>query len=210
MDPDGLHRTWTDLRLGLGMPLGERLSIGAAGRYLRVDQNISTGPFGPSLASDGTQNGAITNTLGLDLGATATLGDSFRIGVTGHNLTSGGNALAPTTFAGGLGFFTKDVAIEADGLADFTTFAKTQGRLMVGLEVFLADHYALRGGYRYDNGTQTHAASLGVGYIDRKWSIEIAGRRDVVGDHPATVGALSLRYFYDATGPSQADAPDSF
>ena len=210
MDADGIHRSWTDVRAGIGYPLGDYLAVGITGRYLRVDQSIASGPFGQSLVSDGTAGKPIFNQVTFDAGATLSLGESFRASVVGHNLTNPGTGLAPTTVAGGIGYFTRSFAIEGDGLVDFTTWTKTRGRLMAGGEVFLADRYALRGGYRYDDGMKTHAVSAGLGYIDKRWSIELSGRRDVAGDHPATLLTMSLRYFYDSVGGTPADEPDSF
>ncbi len=146
----------------------------------------------------------------MDVGATAILGDSLRIGLVGHNLTNPGTALAPTTGVAGIGFATQTFALEADGLLDFTTYRTVQGRVMAGGELFLADHYAIRAGWRYDTGTQLHAPSLGFGYVDPLWSVEVAVRHDLASDHASTLAVLSLRYFYDASNStSPADQPDT-
>lgn len=209
MDPSGTHRSWTDLRAALALPLGDHFAIGATGRWLRVDQNVGAGPFGHSFASDGTTDGPLLNALTFDAGATATIGDALRIGVAGHNLTNPGTALAPTVGAVGIGYGTHEVSVEADGLLDFTTYGSVRGRLMAGAELFLADRYALRAGWRYDGGTRVHAASLGFGYIDPRWSVELAVRHDSISDHASTFGVLSLRYFYDASNSTTpADEPD--
>jgi hypothetical protein len=207
-DPSGVHRVWTDVRGGLAMPLGDYLSFGVMGRWLHVDQSVSAGPFGPSLASDGTAGGPLYNALTFDVGATASLG-SFRLGLVGHNLTNPGTSLAPTTMAGGIGYADTTVALEVDGLLDFTTFGTTEGRLMAGGELFLADHYAVRAGWRYDNGTRINTPSLGIGYIDPRWSAELGVRHDLIDAHSGTMAVLSLRYFYDSTGSTTpSDEPD--
>jgi hypothetical protein len=200
MDPNGIHRTWTDVRAGLALPLGDHLALGATGRWLHVDQYAGAGPFGPSRASDGSPGGPVFNSPTFDFGATATIVEGFRAAVVGHNLTNPGTALAPTLGAVGLGYMTPVVAVEADGQLDFTTWGSPRGRFMAGGEVFLAERYALRAGWRFDAGTLIHAVSLGFGYIDPKWSVEIGLRRDVLGDHGQTYGVLALRYFYDALG----------
>jgi hypothetical protein len=209
-DPTGMHRVWTDIRAGLALPLGEHFAFGVTGRWLHVDQSVSAGPFGPDLVSDGTAGNGIDDILTVDVGATAVLGD-FRLGVVGHNLTNPGVSLAPTTMAGGVGYLSPIFALELDGLVDFTTYASAEARLMAGTEVFLADHYAVRAGWRYDAGTQIHSPSLGFGYIDPRWSIEVGARHDLLGSHAQTLMDLSLRYFYDATGSTTpADEPDAF
>lgn len=199
-DPDGIHRNWTDARAGLSMPVGDHLSFGATGRWLRANQNISSGPFGASLASDGTASSPILSALTFDLGATLSVLDGLQIGLVGHNLTNPGTALAPTTAASGIGYTTPTFAIEADGLLDFTTWGSVQGRVMGGAEAFVAERYALRAGWRYDTGTRLNSPSLGLGYIDPKWSVELGVRHDIVSEHASTLVVLSLRYFYDPTG----------
>jgi hypothetical protein len=211
MDPSGMGRTWTDVRMALALPLGDAFAVGATGRWLRVEQAVSAGPFGHSFVSDGTPTGPILNTVTIDLGATLALGDAVRVGVVGHNLTAPGTSLAPTTAAFGIGYGTKDFAVEADGMADFTTYSRVAGRAMVGGEVFAADHYPIRAGWRYDGGMHVHAASLGFGYVEPTWSAELSVRRDLLADHGSTLVVLSLRYFYDSGGTSTpADAGDGF
>jgi hypothetical protein len=199
IDPSGIDRRWTDIRGALAFPLGDYLALGGTLRWLRANQALGTGPFGYSLASDGN-NGPLINTITLDAGATVSLGESFRIAVAGHNLTNPGNALAPLTAGVGLGYTTPTFSVEADGSLDFTTWNNPRGRLMGGAEFFIADRYALRGGWRYDWGTKINSPSLGLGYIDPRWSIEVSARRDLISDHAETLGIISLRYFYDALG----------
>jgi hypothetical protein len=210
-DPSAMHRSWTDVRAALALPLGDYLSIGATGRWLQVDQAVAAGPLGRSQASDGTPNGSLYNGFTFDAGMTASLGDSLRIGVVGHNLTNPQTALAPTTGALGIGYATQIFALEADGMLDFTTYRTVQGRVMGGGELFIADRYAIRAGWRYDTGTGLHTPSLGFGYIDPRWSAEVGVRRDLTSNHGATMAVLSLRYFYDATGASSnpSDQPDA-
>ncbi len=207
MDPDGIKRTWTDLHLALAYPLGDKFSVGAAGRYLRVGQAIASGPLGASYASDGTSGDPTFNNFTFDVGATVIPMQQLRLAVVGHNLTNPGTGLAPTLVAGGIGFSSDIFSVEGDVLADFTTFQKARGRYMLGGEVFVANHFPLRLGYRYDDGTRTHAVSAGAGYVDKKFSFEVSARHDIVGDHPATMVVAGLRYFYDAgrIAPDEAD-----
>jgi hypothetical protein len=172
-------------------------------RWLRIEQAAAAGPFGASPASGGTPTGPIFNALTLDAGATVSVGD-FRIAAAGHNLTFPKTGLAPTTGVAGVGFFSPTFAVEADGLLDFSTWSNARGRVMVGGELFLADRYALRAGWRYDGGTRLNTVSLGAGYIDPKFSFEVAVSHDVVGSHAGTLGVVSLRYFYDPTGATQS------
>ncbi len=207
-DPSGIHRTWTDLRGAIAVPLGDHLSLGGTVRWLHVNQALGAGPFGTSNASDGA-NGALFNTVTLDAGATLSVLDGLRIALVGHNLTNPGTALAPIVGAAGIGYFTPTFAIEGDGSLDFTTWNNTRGRLMGGAELFAADRYAIRAGWRYDGGTKVNSPSLGFGYIDPKWSLELGVRRDLLSEHAETLFILSFRYFYDAAGASTPDQSET-
>jgi len=199
-DPDGINRTWTDFRLSLAYAVGDRLAVGATGRYLRVDQSSSYGPLSYSQDYASGGGGPILNNFTFDLGATVTPFEGLRLGVAGHNLTNPGNSLAPTTVQGGIGYGMELFSVEADAMADFTTWGATRGRYMLGGEAFLAGHVPLRLGYRYDDGSKTHGLAAGLGYVEKAWSIEVGARHDVAGDNPATVVVLSFRFFYNPEG----------
>ena len=209
LDPDGIHRSWTDFRVGLSYQLGDHIAFGLGGRYLGVDQNTNAGPFGDSLVSGGTPTKALGQYLTVDVGLTITPVEGFHIGVVGHNLTDPGLSLLPTTLVAGAGYDSHTFALEADVLTDFTTWQVAQVRMNVGGELFLGEHVPLRLGYRYDEGTVTHALSAGLGYIGQQWGIEYSARRDIAGDHPATMMSLSLRYFYDSTGTRGVQDPSA-
>jgi hypothetical protein len=213
MDPDGIRRQWTDLRLALAYPLGDRFHLGLTGRYLRVNQGVARGPLGASLASDGTSDEPIVNEFTFDAGAAIAITEQLRVAVSGRNLTAPGYGLMPLAVAGGLGWSNQTVTAEANTLVDFTTFGSARVRMMAGTELLLADRIPVRAGYRYDAGMKTHAVGLGAGYVDRRFSIEVGGRRDVVADHPATTITVGLRFFIDsggATGGGGGDATESF
>lgn len=210
MDPDGIKRQWADLRLTLAYPLGDRLSAGVTGRYLRATQRTSAGPLGASLASDGTSSDPIFSQFTFDAGIAAAITEQLRIAVSGRNLTVPDTGFAPTVLAGGFGFSNQTITLEADALVDFTTFGSARSRFMAGAEALLADRFPIRAGYRYDAGMKTHAASVGAGYVDRQFSLEVGGRRDIVADHPATMIGVGIRLFIGGGASSQVDQPDSF
>jgi hypothetical protein len=101
---------------------------------------------------------------------------------------------------GGMGYGSELFSLEADVLGDFTTYNAARARAMFGGELFLGGHVPIRLGYRYDDGTKTHALSGGLGYVDKSWSFEVGGRHDLVGDHPATMIVAAVRFFYNPEG----------
>jgi hypothetical protein len=212
LDPSGVHRTWSDVRMGLAYQLGDRFSVGAGVRYLRANQGLSSGPLGDSLVSNGSASGPILDDLTFNVGITLVPAEGFRLGVVGQNLTDPNTGLAPTLLQGGAGYTSDIFSIEADAMADFTTYKTTAGRYMAGAELFLGGHVPLRVGYRFDDGTRTQSVSGGLGYIDSRWSIELSVRQDVVSEHPNTMTGLSLRFFYtsETTGGSVDTSNDAF
>jgi hypothetical protein len=209
MDPDGIKRTFTDLRLSIAYPFGDRFSLGATGRFLRVDQKVSAGPLGASLASDGTSSDPLFSQITFDAGAAFQISEQIRLAVSGRNLTATGSSLAPLVLAGGLGWSNQVFTIEANSLVDFTTYGSARGRGMAGAEILVADRFPLRAGYRYEAGNRTHALSVGAGYVERKFSVDFGARRDVVADHPATFLSLGVRFFIDS-GAGAGDTGESF
>ncbi len=210
MDPDGLHRTWTDLRLALAYPFGDRFSIGVTGRYLRVTQRVSEGPFGPSLVSDGTPDDPLFSQFTFDAGAAVNITENLRLALSGRNLTATKSSLAPTILTGGVGYSTGSITVEGNTLVDFTTFNVTRARYGVSGEAFISDRFPVRLGYRFDDGNKTHSVGLGVGYVDKRFSFELGGRRDVAGDNPNTIISLGIRIFIEQNGGGAADQADGF
>ena len=197
-DPDGIDRTATDLRFALGLPIGERLHIGMGGRYMLLSQD-GDGPFGPSVVSGGLRDSRIVKGFSFDAGAILRASDHFAIGLVGNNLSDPGHGFQPTSFGGGVGFGDDNLTLEADLVADFTTWDATKTRAMGGFEYLAADKYPLRLGYRYDDGAESHAISGGVGYIDREFSVEVALRRVVSGD-AATAVVIGFKYHLESAG----------
>jgi hypothetical protein len=217
LDPDGVDRRWTDVRLALAFPVSDRLYVGITGKYLKLHENGFARPgFGlpaPSAASAGLGTDAIVDGITFDAGITVKPTESLFIGLVGTNLTNPGTGFQPTTFGGGIGFGTNDITVEGDVVADFTTYTSIDGstrtnmRAMFGFEFLAGDHYPLRLGYRYDRIPATHALSAGLGYIDPQFAVDVSVRRSVAGKDPYgpfTAIVVDLQYFIESTGMTKS------
>jgi opacity protein-like surface antigen len=204
-DPDGIDRTATDLRFALAFPFSDQFFLGVGGRYLWAKQD-GLGPLGDSFASGGTKGDNVVRGFAFDAGATIKPTDFFALSLVGNNLNNPGHGFQPTSVGGGLGVGTNDLTVEADVLSDFTTWERSTVRAMAGVELLIADHYPIRGGYRYDDGAKSHAVSAGAGYVDRAFSAEVAVRRIVAGD-AATAIFFGFTYHLESSGltPSPED-----
>ena len=70
---------------------------------------------------------------------------------------------------------------------------------MVGAEVLFADHVVARGGYRFDQGADSHSGSLGIGYLDKTFSADAGVRRVLAGD-AVTAVMLTFTYHVESSG----------
>jgi opacity protein-like surface antigen len=204
-DSDGVDRQYTDLRFGVALPATDALLLGLGGRFLWLSQN-GRGPFGASLASGGLRDERIVKHFALDAGVTVKPSEELALSIVGNNLNKPDHGFQPTSVGGGIGYGTDKFALEADVLADFTSWEETTMRAMAGGELLLGDSVPIRAGYRFDQGADSHALSLGVGYIDRSFAFEIAGRRVLAGDI-ATAITVGFTFHVESTGmtPSPSD-----
>ncbi len=206
MDPDGINRQWTDLRVALAYPVLNNLFVGVTGRYLQVNQSVARGPFGSDIVSDGTPDQGLASIFTFNAGVTYRPIKQLSLGIVGQNLTYPNHPIAPTTLAGGIGLDLSVFALEFDSLVDFTTYSSPRARFMLGTEVFIFDRLAIRLGYRIDTGQKTQAVSGGLGWIDKHFSVEASIRQDVIADHPNTMMVFGFRYFYDYNTAGQDPA----
>lgn len=204
-DSEGIDRRWTDLRFALAYPFSEKFFAGLGGRYMWLTQS-GLGPLGASVASSGLAGKQIVRTFSFDAGLTFKPAAEWSLSFVGTNLSNPGYGFMPTTVGGGIGYGKKEVAVEGDVVADFTSWDKTRMRAMGGVEFLISDNYALRGGYRYDQGPNSHALAIGAGYIDRMYILDLGVRHAFTGGS-ATAIVVGFTYHLDSAGltPSAGD-----
>jgi len=207
-DANGINRNWIDIRGAVSYPFSDKFFMGVGVRYLRLRQN-GEGPLGASLASSGLSREYIVSGFTFDAAATFKPSEALAISVVGVNLNNPDNTFQPTSVGGGVGFGKESFSLEADVLADFTTWDSTKMRAMAGGEFLAADHFPLRAGYRYDEGAKSHSVSGGFGYLDTTFGAEIAVRRVVSGD-AATAIVFGFTYHLDSGGLTPNDNDSSF
>ena len=189
---DGHRALYLDARAGLAYPLTERVFVGLTGRYAKITQDgtLREGGLGDSSVSGGLREWERREArrparLRRRRSRSTPRSPSRRptacyIAVVGQNLSYPDHGLLPTTVGGGIGFGTDDFSIEVDGLADFNSYRDTTFRFMAGGEYLVADHFPLRAGYRFDQGADQHALSLGArlrGHPVRRRGHRAAGAR---------------------------------
>jgi hypothetical protein len=199
--------------LALAYPFTDEFSIGIAGRYMKVTED-GLGPLGDSKVSGGLRDPedpsgrfALMNIPTFDVGVTLKLAEIVVIGLSGQNLTYPNNGMMPTTIRGGIAIAHEDFTIEADGVADLTSYGTPTARIAAGGEYLLVDHIPLRLGYRFDQGASSHALSGGVGFTSREFMIEGSVRRTLVGPEATSI-FFGAAYFLESSGlTGQGDEP---
>ncbi|MDI1443781.1 hypothetical protein [Polyangium sp. 6x1] len=210
IDPDGLDRGFIDARAAAAYPVGERVFLGIGGRYLRMIQD-GFGPLDDATASrySAVSGGLVdaagkrmpsVDTLTFDAGATIKITQTVHLGIAGQNLTHPGHGLLPTTIGAALGYGSKDITIEVDGVADLDSWNKATARLMAGGEYLAADHYPIRLGYRFDQGAGVHQISGGFGYIGQEIAAEVSVRRTLSTTINSTMIGIGLTYHLESSG----------
>ncbi len=227
MDPDGINRSQLDLRLGVAYPITDKFILGVTGRYFKVTQSGLAGPsygFGQSVASGGlydptsgtppTSRDALVNTFTFDVGLVAKPSDAVYIGIVGQNLTYAQNGFLPLLVGGGFGYSANDFSVEADGLADLSSWSlpgalKPTARIMGGGEYLISGVVPVRAGVRYDQGAKLTTLSLGSGYVGTSFAVEAALKRTVSNPGETSL-FLTVAYYLESTGltkPSPSAEP---
>ncbi|WP_437967756.1 hypothetical protein WMF04_50875 [Sorangium sp. So ce260] len=220
MGEGGLRRSYIDARVGLAYPITDRLFVGVTGRYAKITQDgtlgerwLDNGPVSGGLRDpeevneQGDVDGrhAFVNELTFDAALTVKATDNLYIAAVGQNLSYPDHGLLPTTVGGGIGFGTDDFSIEVDGLADLNSYRDITYRLMAGGEYLVADRFPLRAGYRFDQGADQHALSLGAAYVGTQFAVEGTVRRALAGGGPTTF-VVGLSYHLESSGLTRASS----
>jgi len=179
----------TDQRIALGTSLGEAIGIGISGRYLRLRAKDRT--------NDGYAGSLEIRRLTLDAAVRVTPLEGLHIAALGYGLIRTKSVLAPTQIGGSVVYQLRSILqIGGDFVVDLTSFSRTTVLWGAGLEWWVADRYPIRLGYRRDHGRDLHALSLGVGFVERAYGVELSLRQEL-GPYRESVLYVSARYALD-------------
>lgn len=202
-DTSALTRSAIDVRASAAYPLGDALSVGVAGRWLRTTDTLGNGPVGgePVARAD-----AERTRLAFDAGLLLQPAPVFRLGLVAKNLFADPSFDLPRLYGAGVGFAFDSLSIESSALVNLTNGDAPRWRSGTGVGWSLAERYAVRFGYRFDQALATHAIGAGVSIADRSGALEIGVRRDVAGPFPATFIAVGFRVLMGGLGPGDGDS----
>jgi hypothetical protein len=181
--------TALDLRLPLAIPVvAERISIGLAGRYLKVNQSVEN--------DDGSKTDvAVMSGFTLDAGGLFRVADEFYLGVAAKNLIDVCDkpllcrTLAPLTIGGGLAFDNRELVLSVDVDADLGSRDTTVMNFGVGGEYLIQGMIPLRLGFLRRGAAEQNLLTVGSGWVSKTASVEASYQHNLT---TSKLGLLSL------------------
>ena len=163
-----------DSRLALSVPFSDAISIGVAGRYVRLRSRTEN--------ENGDRVGPGVKAFTLDAGLRVTPVAGLHIALVGSNLIPTDSSLAPMLLCGGVSYSYETLfSIGADVLVDMTSFDGPELLIGGGAEILLGGQVPLRLGFRRDQGRELNQITAAIGYVDQKVGLDVALRQDVNG-----------------------------
>jgi hypothetical protein len=187
-------------RLGLGLPIGEILSLGVAGRYANFTvSDPHAKPEHPQTATETKPDRTFkVKAFTMDAAITLRLGDSLTISALGYNLIDTKSPLAPMMVGGSAGFAAGNgLTLGGDVLVDLNTHKQFSGPKLQfggGIEYLAQNMAPIRLGYFYDQGRARNGVTAGLGYVTTNFGVQLSLRQVVTGEKETTLMS-ALQYF---------------
>lgn len=176
-----------DARVAAGLPLGQVFAVGVSLRYLSLRSNVEN--------ENGDRVGPGVKGFTMDAALRLTPTPGLNIAALAYNIINLDSSITPTRIGGAASYTIQEIVeLAADVLVDLRTFDSVSVIYGFGAEVLIASQVALRAGYRGDTGRDLHQLTLGAGYVDPRFGIEISMRRDIASQEKETALVFAFRY----------------
>ena len=197
-----------EARLSLGMPVGDVLLVGVAGRYAKLTLSDPHAIAEPIITEQGTVEADADQPpdrtfrlrgFTMDAACTLRIGETFAVSALGYNLVDRDTPLAPVMVGGSATATLGDAGLSLGGdvLVDLNKHGAFSGPKLLaggGLEYLASGVAPIRAGYRYDQGRDQHAVTGGIGFVQRQAGFHVS-LRQVVGALPETTLMAAAQYF---------------
>ena len=175
--------------LAMSYPVGTYLHLGVSTRYVNISVEQPDNTPKEAVVEDDI------NSVTGDIGGIITPLEGLRIAVVGYNLIPVEGTEFLTLLGLGISYtFGSRFLAEFDTVLDFTREETAAASYHGGLELFLGQNVALRGGFMHDTVREASYASGGLGFISRKMGVDF-GLRQMVDGGAETLLAFSIRLF---------------
>lgn len=193
----GKNEGW-EAKLGLGLPLGDMLSIGISGRYARFKiADTHAVPEGVPVVDQPPDRRFRIQAFTMDAAITLRPVPGFAIAALAYNLIDTKSALAPLTVGGSAAFSSAGLTVGGDVLVDLNKQDQFSGPKLTiggGLEYLASGLAPLRLGYAYDQGRDQSFITGGLGFVDPRFGAQLSLRQSVSG-RGETALFLGVQYF---------------
>lgn len=193
-------------KLGLGVPIGQMISLGVSGRFSNFTvydkkaraENYDDPPPLPGQDPDPEDHRyKLHKVFTMDAALTIRPFEGFTISGLAYNVINTKSPLAPMLVGGSVSFGKDAISLGGDVLVDLNMHKQFSGvKLQIGggIEYLTGGVAPLRAGYLYDQGRQQHAITFGIGYLTKQFSAQISLRQYVAGAKDTTLFS-AIQYF---------------
>jgi len=174
----GKNEGW-EAKLGLGLPLGDMLSVGVSGRYSRLKiADTHAIPEGVPVVDQPLDRRFRMQAFTMDAAITLRPVPGFAIAALAYNLIDTKSPLAPLTVGGGAAFSSAGLKLLVGG----------------GIEYLASGLAPLRLGYAYDQARDQSFITGGLGFVDPRFGAQLSLRQTVSGPGETSL-FLGVQYF---------------
>jgi hypothetical protein len=187
-----------EVKLGLGVPLGDLLSIGISGRYANF--NIADPRATPERLPEENQEPDRRfrlKRITMDAAITLRPVPGFALAALAYNVIDTKSPLAPLMVGGGAAFSSSGLTLGGDVLVDLNKHELFSGpKLLIGggLEYLASGIAPLRIGYAYDQGRRQSFITGGLGFVDPRFGAQLSLRQSVNGKGETSL-FFGVQYF---------------
>jgi hypothetical protein len=186
-------------RVGLGLPLGDMLSVGVAGRYANFTASDPYAqPERPVVTGTKPDRSFKLKAFTMDAAITLRPTEGLTLAALAYNLIDTDSPLAPMMVGGSVGFgMPQGFTVGGDVLVDLNRHKQFNGAKVQGgggIEFLAAGTAPLRVGYSVDQGRGRHAVTGGLGYVTQQFGVQLSLRQVVVGEKETTLMS-AVQYF---------------
>ncbi len=180
-------RTGHEAGIALSFPIGDRVFVGALGKYLRLGDDPATAGNDP------------LRDFNVDVGVTVRPANKLSVAAVGYNLNDLKRPDLPLALGLGAALSVlPDFMLTFDALVDFTTSDPNRGTalgLMGGGEYVFDKRFAVRAGGGREALSGNGYIAGGLSALSEVGAADVGMRQDIAGQTRATVVGVSLRLF---------------
>jgi len=193
----GENEGW-EAKLGLGLPIGDMISIGIAGRYANFRiADTHAKPEHPVMEGQPADRRFHLEAFTMDAAITLRPVPGFALSALAYNMIDTDSPLAPLVVGGSGAFSSAGLTVGGDFLWDLNKQDLFPGPVVViggGIEYLASGMAPIRIGYQYDQGRDQNFITGGLGFVNPRFGAQVSLRQTVSGPGETSL-FFGVQYF---------------